>query len=163
MKTVLAPIDFSSLSDAVVTEAVTLARRLGARLVLLHVVQPLPVIPPAFGAEPLGAELPAAASASAARRLRDLQRALLTDAVTAHTIHVVGEPGPRIVEQAERLEADFIVMGSHGHTALYDLVIGGTANFVLKRATCPLVLLPPHGATAPLAAMREAGAVGAGL
>jgi nucleotide-binding universal stress UspA family protein len=162
MKTVLAPIDFSPISDAVITEAIALARRLAARLVLLHVVQPMPVIPPTFGVEQLGAELPSSASATAARKLRDLQRALLTDSVTAHTIHVVGEPGPRIVEQAERLEADFVVLGSHGHSAFYDLFIGSTANFVLKCAPCPLVLLPPSTGAGRLNAVASRSEIGAG-
>jgi universal stress protein A len=144
MKTVLAPIDFSARSELVISEAITLARCLAARLVLLHVVQPLPLIPPTFGAERLGAELPASATASAAGRLRDLQRALLSDAVTAHAIHVVGEPGLCIVEQAVRLDADLVVMGSRGHTAFYDLMIGSTASHVLRCAPCPVVLLPPN-------------------
>ncbi|MBI4621943.1 MAG: universal stress protein [Verrucomicrobia bacterium] len=44
--------------------------------------------------------------------------------------------------QAEKNAADFIVMGSHGHTALYDLVVGSTTHGVLRRATCPVVIVP---------------------
>jgi nucleotide-binding universal stress UspA family protein len=144
MKTVLAPLDFSAASNLVLVESVALARRLEARLVLLHVVQPVPIIPPAFGVADTGAEVPAAASESARRRLHALQRELLASSVTAHTIHVLGDPGRAIVEQAQRLDADFIVMGSRGHTALYDLVIGSTASHVLKTSPCPVLLLPPH-------------------
>jgi hypothetical protein len=34
------------------------------------------------------------------------------------------------------------VIGSHGHTAFHDLLVGGTASGVLKRATCPVVVVP---------------------
>ena len=49
------------------------------------------------------------------------------------------------IEQAERLTADYIVIGSHGHTAFYDLLVGSTASGVLKSASCPVVIVP-HGA-----------------
>ena len=49
---------------------------------------------------------------------------------------------PEIIEQAQQLAADYIVIGSHGHTALHDLLAGGTASGVLKRATCPVVIIP---------------------
>jgi nucleotide-binding universal stress UspA family protein len=159
MKTVLVPIDFSPLSSPAIVEAIALARSLSARLVLLHVVRPQPLPPATFG----GGELPADASAAAARQLRDLQRALLSDSVTAHAIHLVGEPGPRIVEQAARLEADFIVMGMRGHTAFYELMLGGTANHVLQRAHCPVVLLPQGSGAAVPRAPAVAVSVGDGI
>ena len=39
-----------------------------------------------------------------------------------------GAPSPHIIEQAQRVSADYIVMGSHGHTALYDLIVGSTTH-----------------------------------
>lgn len=58
------------------------------------------------------------------------------------TKHVIGVPGRCIPEQAVELNADYIVLGSHGHGAFYDLVIGGTASRVLKEAHCPVVVVP---------------------
>ncbi|MSU70996.1 MAG: universal stress protein [Opitutus sp.] len=57
-------------------------------------------------------------------------------------MQVNGSPVPEIIEQAQQLAADYIVIGSHGHTALHDLLAGGTASGVLKRATCPVVIIP---------------------
>ena len=142
MKTVLAPIDFSGVSRCVIDQAIVMARALNARLVLLNVVQ-LPVLLDTGVAE---SDLPAGFYAEAAKdattRLAALQRQLRDEGVTAHAIHKVGAPGEQIVEQAERLEADCIVMGSHGHGALYDLFIGSTTMRVLKQATCPVVIVP---------------------
>ncbi len=145
MKTVLAPIDFSPGTRSVVAEAVALAREFSARLVLFHVVRPVPLLPATFGLPQSGAELPAATVDAAVRKMHRLQRELLAKSVTAHTVHVVGEPAVEIVAEAERLEADFIVLGRRGHTALYDLVIGSTVQGVLRYAPCPVVMVPRTG------------------
>ncbi|MFN2624413.1 MAG: universal stress protein [Chthoniobacterales bacterium] len=49
-----------------------------------------------------------------------------------------------MVEQAEACGADYIVMGSHGHTALYELLVGSTTHNVLMKASCPVVIVPPE-------------------
>jgi nucleotide-binding universal stress UspA family protein len=142
MKTILAPVDFSAVSDAVVVEAAALARAHQGRVVLLNVVQP-----PAPVAEyaPLVAdiaEITAAGEKNAARHLEKIEAKLAAAFVTAESVQLVGVPVPLIVEQAEKLAADYIVMGSHGHTALYDLLVGSTTHGVLLRAKCPVVIVP---------------------
>jgi nucleotide-binding universal stress UspA family protein len=55
---------------------------------------------------------------------------------------VTGLAAEAIAEAARRFAADYIVMGSHGHTAFYDLVIGSTTHGVIQRAKCPVVIVP---------------------
>uniref|UniRef100_UPI0040495246 universal stress protein n=1 Tax=Cephaloticoccus sp. TaxID=1985742 RepID=UPI0040495246 len=50
-----------------------------------------------------------------------------------------------IIEQARKSRAAYIVIGSHGHSALYDLLAGSTATGVIKRAPCPVLVVPPAG------------------
>ena len=57
-------------------------------------------------------------------------------------VQVTGAPIAHIIEQAAKYEADYIVMGSHGHTAIYDLLVGSTTHGVLMRARCPVVIVP---------------------
>ena len=146
MKTILAPIDFSGVSDAVVNEAATLARALNGRVVLLTVIQP-PIITSEYAPmmENL-AEITAAGEKAAARKMAEIERRLQVDLIPAETIQVNGAPVAHIVEQAAKLGADYIVMGSHGHTAVYDLLVGSTTHGVLMRARCPLVIVPPKDA-----------------
>jgi nucleotide-binding universal stress UspA family protein len=142
MKTILAPIDFSSASDAVVAQATALAKAVQGRLVLLSVVQP-PLITSDYG--PLVdniAEIIAAAERSATERLEKVRHQIVNEVVAVETELAGGPPVQAITEAAGRFSADFIVMGSHGHTALYDLVIGSTTHGVLKRAKCPVVIIP---------------------
>lgn len=57
-------------------------------------------------------------------------------------VQVTGFPPLCILEQAKKRSANYIVIGSHGHTAFYDLLVGSTTSGVLKRATCPVVVVP---------------------
>ena len=144
MKTILAPIDFSPASDAVITQAVSLARALDGRVVLLTVLQPLVVTAEYAPLLENIAEITIAGEKHAARQLAKLQERLRTDFVKVETVQLTGAPVPHIVEQAEKHGADYIVMGSHGHTAFYDLVVGSTTHGVVKRARCPVVIVPPQ-------------------
>lgn len=142
MKTILAPIDFSVVSDAVVTEAASLARAHQGRVVLLSVVQPPVVLAEYAPVMENIAEITAAGERNAARQLEKIEAKLAADFVAAESVQLTGSPIPLIVEQAEKLDADYIVMGSHGHTALYDLLVGSTTHGVLIRAKCPVVIIP---------------------
>ena len=143
MKTIVVPVDFSPVTAAVALQAVRLARACKARIVLLSVTQP-PVI---TGDYSLLMEnyiaLTTAAEEASAKNLARLQSQLAKKGVTARTIGLTGRPAQLIVEQAAKLGAIFIVMGSHGHTAFYDLLVGSTTQGVLKRALCPVLVVPP--------------------
>jgi nucleotide-binding universal stress UspA family protein len=141
MKTILAPIDFSGITDAVVAEASSLARALDARVVLFTVIQP-PVVMNEYAALVDIAEINAAGEKNAARQLAKIEARLQGDFVRTESSYAVGAPISLIAGQAEKSEADYIVMGSHGHTALYDLLVGSTTHGVLMRAKCPVVIVP---------------------
>jgi nucleotide-binding universal stress UspA family protein len=47
-----------------------------------------------------------------------------------------------IVQQAERIEADLLIVGSHGFGALYDLLVGSASRGVLKRSGIPVLVVP---------------------
>ena len=99
-----------------------------------------------------GAAVIAAEEKETGKTLTKLQRSLRDDGVTAHVVHTRGDPRTGIIEQAERLDATYIVIGSHGHTAFYDLLVGSTTSGVLKHAKCPLVIVPvgaPESAKPP--------------
>lgn len=142
MKTILAPIDFSPISDTVVAEATNLAKALKARVVFFSAVQP-PIIVSEYA--PLLeniAEINAAGEKNAQRQLTKLEQKLGTEGIAVESSYAVGAPISLIVSQAEKCAADYIVMGSHGHTALYDLLVGSTTHGVLMRATCPVMIVP---------------------
>jgi nucleotide-binding universal stress UspA family protein len=47
-----------------------------------------------------------------------------------------------ILNEADVANADLVVMGTHGHGAMYNLLVGGVTKGVLKRSTRPVLLVP---------------------
>ena len=148
MKTILAAIDFSESAKLVVAKAVTLSRAVGARLVFLHVVQPVPGSASEYGFTDVAARIAGASVRNAVRRLAHIQRQLSAQGISASAFHVRGVPGSAIVARAQELQASYIVLGSHGHGALYELIVGSTAGRVINEATCPVVVVPSRAQSA---------------
>jgi nucleotide-binding universal stress UspA family protein len=146
MKTILVPIDFSGVSREVMQCALRLARGLEARVVLLHVVLPPVIVTDAGPLVDESLQFTARAERGARRHLLRLQQALGKSGVKVDAVCVQGFAVPHILAQARELGARYIVLGSHGHTAFYDLVVGGTAHGVLQRAGCPVVVVPAQPA-----------------
>lgn len=148
MKTILVPLDLSPGSEGVCRAACRIVRRGGGRVVLLHVVNPPPVNLNSFGfatAQIRGME--AELSRRATRSLLALGRKC--ERLAGGQVQVVqrtGDTVPTILAKAASLKADLIVLGSHGHTAAYDLLIGSTTQAVLRRSSRPVLVVPATSA-----------------
>jgi universal stress protein A len=55
-----------------------------------------------------------------------------------------GEPRKTIIDVAERLPADLLVIGAHNKRSMLDVVLGGTAGYVSRHATCPVIMVTPR-------------------
>jgi len=156
MKTILVPIDFSDATDPVVEAGRQLARAIRARIVLVHVIRPS-VLVNEFSA--VVESMAAAVENNASEQLSHWQGQLLNEGFTVETRPLYGQPAACIRDEAEELGADYIVVGSHGHGALYDLVVGSTASALLKEAPCPVLVVPVvrRRVTARAAALAQAG------
>ena len=82
----------------------------------------------------------------ARRQLRLWQKRLAERGVTLETRCEQGIPVPIILANAKQHAAQYIAIGSHGHTAFHDLVFGGVASGVVKRGVCPVIVAScrPH-------------------
>lgn len=142
MKTLLVSVDFSACTRAVVNAAAELASAVDARWILHHSVMP-PMITTEYG---LGADMLREAieigERSARHQLEHLEDELTARGFNVDAVLTSGHPASNILELAEKRRADMIVLGSHGHTAFYDLLIGGTTHAVLKKARCPVLIVP---------------------
>lgn len=147
MKTILAAIDFSPITSAVVDEAVSLARAYDGRVVLMSVVLPssAPTDPTVLAFLTDLKEIQAAMKKQALKDLGVIQARIKKEGLAAEMESIVGNPAMCLLAQAEKRKADYIVMGSHGHTAFYDLLVGSTAQLVLRRSRCPVMIVPPAG------------------
>lgn len=142
MKTILAAIDSSRSSGPVAKVALELAKATRSRLVLLTVVSP-PVVAPDM---PLTladmTEVTARIVDAAARHLAKVRRQVSGRGVTVTAVQVEGPPIAQVLSHARKLAAGYVVMGSHGHTAVYELLVGSTTHGVLLKTPCPVVIVP---------------------
>lgn len=101
------------------------------------------VITNAYSPVLVGLEVKARSNES--KQLSYWQQEMQNDAVTVETSELYGEPAASIRDEAKRLGADFIVVGSHRHGAMYNLLIGSTAAGLVKNAPCPVLIIPVTG------------------
>jgi nucleotide-binding universal stress UspA family protein len=137
---VLVPVDFSETSQKVLDLAKEMGTKLGAEVVLLHVFEPptvmYPDMSPALIQSFYDEVLPAAR-----RALEDLA----ARSGGLRTLLREGSPGPEIVSAAEQVSPKLIVLGTHGRRGIRRLVLGSVAEYVLRRATVPVLTVRGSG------------------
>lgn len=141
IKTILVATDFSPDADAAIDLAVEFARTFDAKLELYHAYHvEIPPIYAGFGGDfsrPEDILEPIREGAEATMNE-------LVEKVAARGVDVRGrvalEHASRgILDEAERVLADLIIMGSRGLTGLPHLVLGSTAERVIRLAKCPVL------------------------
>ena len=146
LRTILLPTDFSECAAHAVPVAAQLARGAGARLLCLHVVEP---VVPAVGWSPVAEPLPLADISerledSATRELPKLARTAECAGLDVEEVIAHGEPASEIVRVAKERGADLIVISSHGRTGLGRILFGSTAESVVRYAHCPVLVVKPR-------------------
>lgn len=144
MKSIVAAIDFSPMSELVVAQAVTLAQSLAGKVILVTVMVE-PVYLPEYAPPPKRtAKLTVAHERTLKQRLVEIQTRLRAEAVPAEVVLCRGAAAQQVLALAEETGAAFIVIGSHGHGAVFELFLGSTSQAVVKRARCPVLVIPPR-------------------
>lgn len=139
-KLILCPVDFSDPSQTALDYAESLARTLGAELVVLHVIEPV-LYPVAYGlpaSSPL-LNVEEQARQGAERHLAPIVAAICGRGVTARFAVDSGTASLRIVSQAEDLGAGMIVMATHGLTGIKHMLLGSTTERVVRHSPCPVL------------------------
>ena len=75
-------------------------------------------------------------------KLAKWQEEIAQDGIKVSLHEPAGVVAEEILNQADTLNADLIVMGTHGHGAMYNLLVGSTTKGVLKHSTRPVLLVP---------------------
>ncbi len=137
----LVAVDFSSVSDSQLEIVGRLARP-NREIFLLHVAEP----DPTFVGMEAGPEEVRHQVAVEFKREHDQIHAL-ADRLReqGHEVNALLVQGPTvqtILEQAEKLEAEVIVVGSHGHGKLFDVVVGSVSAGVIRKSMVPVLVVP---------------------
>ncbi|HET8529197.1 MAG TPA: universal stress protein [Gaiellaceae bacterium] len=133
---ILVPLDGSALAEAALPPARSFAERLGATLVLLHVLEREP--PREVHGEP---HLATAADATAyvERRAASLREAGVEVVVDVHE-RPVSDVAAAIDQHAHEHDADLIAMCAHGRSNLRDRLLGSIAERILRGGSIPILL-----------------------
>lgn len=158
MKKILVAIDFSKITGEVVKQAAALAKGLNAKVWVVHVApDQLPAteefIPFCdFSTGMIRAPFPDDIEISRGMRAEEYKRehqALLNlsgnlrqEGVDAQAILMKGDIAELILEKAENLDVDIIVLGSHGYGLLHKVVVGSVSEAVLRKAMCNVLIVP---------------------
>jgi nucleotide-binding universal stress UspA family protein len=156
VQTMLHPTDFSERSRYAFQYACLLARELGARLIVLHVVPPPPVT---IQGEMIAFVPPEERDLEG---LRERLRRYQPDGAAVPVDHFLeeGDPAAVILRVAKTTPCDLIVMGTHGRPGLGRLLMGSVAEEVVRKAPCPVITVKVPTAKAPAEtgpALQEAG------
>jgi nucleotide-binding universal stress UspA family protein len=144
---ILCPVDFSDRSLEALDRAFELSEEFSSNLYVLHVIKDFARDAAAiqagvgFGIESFRDQL----HADAMRQVDQLieSRTPVRTGVLGVVEH--GDPAVRIAEEADRRDADLIVIASRGRSMLGRLVLGSVTERVLQISECPVLVIPPSG------------------
>jgi nucleotide-binding universal stress UspA family protein len=144
MKTIIAALDYSDVTDRVVEVSVGLAKAFEATLHLVHMLDPGPnyaiygFSPAEFPINPMNDRIRTASDS----RLHDLATSTGLDKSRVVTASVVGTPVDGILQYAEDQRADLIVLGAHSRGFLGSMLVGSVAQGIIRRAELPTLIVP---------------------
>ena len=135
--TILVPTDGSNCSLQAAGHAVYLAMKLGARVYALNVVN----TPLAFHAGIHYAESKAEMEVAGQEAVSKIKKLCQENNIECEEMIVEGQPKDAILDVAESIRADCIVIGSVGMSALERVLIGSVSDHTLKNAKCPVLMV----------------------
>lgn len=164
--TVVVALDFSDESDRALNKAFQLCAR--EKQAVLHAVHVLPMVPPAMAeAVPaaMGATAPLMAQAAAQLKAHVEQRLSAFNAAHPEaglnsqnhrivTHQRLAAPAEEVAQLAADVEADLVVVGTHGRRGVSRLVLGSVAEGVVRLAPCPVLVVRKKALPAPVPAIE---------
>ena len=140
IKTILFPTDFSQSSDHALKYALSLARKYGARIHILHVIEDLSyaIHPDMLDTSPL-TDLVSEHEERSEEALQEVVPEELREEIDWVSLVGRGVPYYEIVNAAQELDVDIIVCGTHGPTGLKHVFFGSVAERIVRRAPCPVL------------------------
>lgn len=142
MKNILVSIDFEEQDHLLLDKGKQLAEKFESKLWLIHISAPQPEfvgyeVGPQYIRDFRADEL-----RNEHRILQQYAQSLQNHGVHADGLLIQGPTVEMILEEAHELNVDLIIMGSHKHGFLYNLLFADTCTEVLKKTDIPLLIIP---------------------
>jgi nucleotide-binding universal stress UspA family protein len=147
IQTILVATDFSDASEAATIYAFRLARHLGVRVYLVHVVPETDVeIMMALRGHLQSHITPETLIETyytdADKRLAEIVDNAEAGDVVQERLIVTGKPAEEIVSWAASKHAQVIIVGTHGRSGIERFLLGSVAERVLRQALCAVLVVP---------------------
>ena len=143
IKSILVPIDFSTASKKALQYAVPFARQFGAKLTLLHVVEPV-ATPDFANSFPLMMENDKVKAASRGQLEHIIKEQAIAPKLVEKTLVRFGRSFHEIADAARTLKVDLIIISTHGYTGFKHALLGSTTERVVRHAPCPVLVVREH-------------------
>lgn len=144
MVNIVLPVDFGDKTEQLLEGAVKFAKQVNGRIYLIHVA-PSDI---GFAIGDMGFQYFPEVEENEIReelvQLNKIQQRILVHEVECEHILKQGIAKDIILEHAEDKKADFIVMGSHGRSGIYDVFVGSLTKGITKDSKVPVLVLPIH-------------------
>jgi nucleotide-binding universal stress UspA family protein len=138
LRSILVPVDFTATTEKALSYAAAFAKLFGATVTLLHVKEPT-----YMPASESGVLVELESRADVQKRLADLAERL-GGQVSCRSVIKDGSAELEILKVAEETACDLIILSTHGRTGVERLLLGSTAEKVVRRAGCPILVVRPH-------------------
>ena len=133
IKTILAPTDFSDRAGKSLKYALSFAKTYGAKLILLHVVEPV-----SYAGEYGYLSLENQAT-EASKELEKLKATFSSENLEIECVTRIGRAFKEVTEFADEKIIDLLVISTHGYTGLKHVLMGSVAEQIVRYATCPVL------------------------
>jgi len=140
LQSILVPTDFSEPSAKALHYALALAKQFDAKITLLHIVEPIGATPD-FAYNPLVLETETVMASARKQLHRLIEKEGIRPALIKSTVVRNGVPFHEIAQAAATLKIDLIVISTHGYTGLKHVLLGSTAERVVRHAPCPVLVV----------------------
>ncbi|APD07641.1 universal stress protein [Flavobacteriaceae bacterium UJ101] len=142
MRNIVVPIDFGDFSKRIINFSVEYAQNKDIKLYFLHVL-PLDV---SYVVGDMGMQYVHGIQGNMievdTKRLEELTNFIKEKNIPYETEVIQGIASDTILEKAKEVDAELILIGSHGHGALYEALVGSVAHDVLKITDIPVLIVP---------------------
>lgn len=145
VKHLLVPLDFSEASLNALESAVHIAKRQELNITLIHVIPYESLIQSGYESIPVAPIVLESVKNKVKEQLISVAESLLkSHQLGVNTLITTGAVAIEIARAASQMQAEMIVMGTHGASGLREFFLGTNAYDVIKLATCPVLTIPPH-------------------
>ncbi len=144
MINIVLPVDFGESTDRLISEAIKFAKQVQGKILLIHVA-PADI---GFAIGDMGFQYFPEVEQNEVKeellRLNSTEQRIIAQGIECEHLLKQGVAGDIILDYVAEKNADYLVMGSHGRSGMYDVFVGSLTKELTRRSTIPVLVIPIH-------------------